>query len=344
MEKRGTTAPLSVAPMMDRTDRYYRVMMRAITRRTLLYTEMIPVTALLNGDQEHLIGFEELERPLSLQLGGSDPAGLAACARLAELRGYDEVNINVGCPSDRVQSGRFGACLMKEPELVAACVTAMRDVVDIPVTVKHRIGVDDLDRYEDMANFVEVVSAAGADRFSVHARKAWLQGLSPKQNRNIPPIRYEDVYRLKADFPHLDIEINGHVKTISEVQAHLEQVDAVMIGRAAWDNPFLFSTADRDVFGDTDAPLPTREAVIEEMSARMRRDAADGVPQSRYLRPMLNLFTGVAGARRWKQTISQRGYGRNATPHVLDEALAAIQEVWSRSAHRLDDHAAFRAR
>lgn len=344
MDKRGTTAPLSVAPMMDRTDRYHRLMMRFITRRTLLYTEMIPVTALLNGDQENLIGFDEIERPLSLQLGGSDPEGLAACAKLAELRGYDEVNINVGCPSDRVQSGRFGACLMKEPELVAASVSAMRAAVDIPVTVKHRIGVDDLDRYEDMAHFVEVVSAAGADRFTVHARKAWLQGLSPKQNRNVPPIRYDDVYRLKADFPDLDIEINGHIKTLDETRAHLERVDAVMIGRAAWDNPFLFSAADRDIFGDADAPIPTREAVVAQMAERMRQDAAAGVPQSRYLRPMLNLFTGVAGARRWKQTISQRGYGRHATPDVLDEALAAIQEVWERSPHRLDDHAAFRAR
>jgi len=343
MEKRGQTAPISVAPMMDRTDRYYRVMMREITRRTLLYTEMIPVTALLNGDQEHLIGFEDIERPMSLQLGGSDPAGLAACAKLAELRGYDEVNINVGCPSDRVQSGRFGACLMREPELVAASVSAMRDAVDIPVTVKHRIGVDDLDRYEDMAHFVEVVAAAGADRFTVHARKAWLKGLSPKQNRTVPPIRYDDVYRLKDEFPHLDIEINGHIKTLDEIRTHLERVDAVMIGRAAWDRPFLFSTVDQELFGD-DTPVPTRDEVVAAMSERMKRGVAAGIPQSHFLRPLLNLFNGVPGARRWKQTISQRGYGRSATPHVLDEALAAIQEVWDRSAHRLDDHAAFRSR
>ena len=344
MQKRGTTAPLSVAPMMDRTDRQYRLMMRAITRRTLLYTEMIPVTAILNGDQEHLIGFDEIEKPLSLQLGGSDPAGLAACARLAQVRGYDEVNINVGCPSDRVQSGRFGACLMREPELVAACVAEMRQAVDIPVTVKHRIGVDDLDRYEDMARFVEIVSAEGADRFTVHARKAWLKGLSPKQNRNVPPIRYEDVYRLKRDFPHLDIELNGHVKTLAEVSTHLSSVDAVMIGRAAWDNPFLFVDADAGVFGDLSRERPTRHAVVEEMAARMARGVVAGEPRSAYLRPLLNLFAGVPGARNWKRTISERGYGRNASPDVLVLALDAIESVWKRSSHRLDDHTAFRSR
>lgn len=335
MEQRGETIALSVAPMMDRTDRYYRVMMRAITRRTLLYTEMIPMTALLRGDQEHLIGFDEIERPLSLQLGGSDPAGLAACAIIAEKRGYDEVNINVGCPSDRVQSGRFGACLMREPELVAACVSEMRAAVDIPITVKHRIGVDDLDRYEDMAHFVEVVAAAGADRFTVHARKAWLKGLSPKQNRNVPPLRYDDVFRLKADFPHLPIELNGHVRSLDEARAHLGRVDAVMLGRAAWDEPFLFAEADA-MLGDTEARPTSRAAVVALMEERMRRAVAAGAPQSPYLRPMLNLFAGVPGARRWKQTISQRGYGRNATPDVLTEALAAVEAVKTHSAHRLD--------
>lgn len=344
MEKRGHTPPLSIAPMMERTDRPFRWMMRCITRHTLLYTEMIPVTALLNGDEEHLIGFDEIEKPISLQLGGSDPKGLARCAQMAQARGYDEVNINVGCPSDRVQSGRFGVCLMKEPSVVADCVAAMRDAVDIPVTVKHRIGVDDLDRYEDMAHFVDIVSAAGADRFTVHARKAWLKGLSPKQNRTIPPIRYDDVYRLKREFPHLDVEINGQIHDLESTKEHLKHIDAVMIGRAAWDHPFLFADADSVIFGDHSQPRPTHHDVIEKMAHQMAFAVASGAPQGRYLRPMLNLFTGVPGARTWKRTLSERGYGRNASPTVLQDALNAVEAVWARSSHRMDDHAAFRQR
>ena len=255
--RRGPLARLSVAPMMDRTDRFFRLFMRQLTRRTLLYTEMVTARAVLHGDRERLLGYHPSEHPLALQLGGSDPGELRECARVAQDRGYDEVNLNVGCPSDRVQSGSFGACLMKTPAVVAACVAAMREVTDIPVTVKHRIGVDDLDRYEDMADFVRTVSEeGGAVRFSVHARKAWLKGLSPKENRSVPPIRYEDVYRLKAELPHLDVEINGHVKTLDEVREHLRRVDAVMIGRAAWDDPYLFARADRDIFGEAAAPVP----------------------------------------------------------------------------------------
>jgi tRNA-dihydrouridine synthase A len=323
MQPRAQTPPLSVAPMMDRTDRFFRLFMRQITRRTLLYTEMVTSRAVLHGDRARLLDFDPSEHPIALQLGGSDPAELAQCARIAEAWGYDEVNLNVGCPSDRVQSGAFGACLMKTPELVAQCVAAMRAATDLPVTVKHRIGVDDLDRYEDMARFVTIVSQAGADRFSVHARKAWLKGLSPKANRNIPPIRYDDVYRLKADFPHLPVEINGHIQTLDETLAHLARVDAVMIGRAAWDSPFLFAEADRRIFQDT-APPPTRHAVAEAMKAPIEAARAQGTPPRWFLTPMLNLFAGVPGTRRWKRTLVERGEEGAA---AIDAGLAAVAAV-----------------
>lgn len=256
--------PLSIAPMMDRTDRHYRYFMRQITRRTLLYTEMVTTAAILHGDQEQLLGFSPEEKPLVLQLGGDNPNHLATCAKIAEDIGYDQVNLNVGCPSDRVQNGNFGACLMAQPELVAKAVEAMQKVVNIPVTIKHRIGIDDQDKYEDMANFVRIVANAGCQHFSVHARKAWLQGLSPKENRTIPPLRYEEVHRLKQEFPQLFIEINGGFKTLTEVKDQLQFVDAVMIGRAAYDHPYLFATADQEIYGEKTPPL-TRQEVIEAM-------------------------------------------------------------------------------
>ncbi len=312
--------------MMDRTDRFFRLFMRQLTQQTLLYTEMVTARAVLHGDRERLLGFYDTAHPIALQLGGSDPAELAECAKIAEDWGYDEVNINVGCPSDRVQSGAFGACLMKNPALVAACVTAMRAATTLPVTVKHRIGVDDLDAYEDMARFVSIVSESGADRFSVHARKAWLKGLSPKANRNIPPIRYEDVYRLKADFPHLPIEINGHIKSLDESLAHLTRLDAVMIGRAAWDNPYLFAEADRRIFGAT-TPIPTRQEVAEAMKAPIEAARARGIPPRWFLTPMLNLFSGIPGTRRWKRTLVERGAeGAGA----IDAGLAAVAAVAAR--------------
>lgn len=255
---------LSIAPMMDRTDRHYRYFMRQITRRTLLYTEMVTTAAILHGDQEQLLGFSPEEKPLVLQLGGDNPNHLATCAKIAEDMGYDQVNLNVGCPSDRVQNGNFGACLMAQPELVAKAVEAMQKVVNIPVTIKHRIGIDDQDKYEDMAHFVRIVANAGCQHFSVHARKAWLQGLSPKENRTIPPLRYEEVHRLKQEFPQLFIEINGGFKTLTEVKDQLQFVDAVMIGRAAYDHPYLFATADQEIYGEKTPPL-TRQEVIEAM-------------------------------------------------------------------------------
>ena len=301
---RGTTRPVSVAPMMDRTDRHFRFLVRCISKHTLLYTEMLHARAVLHGDRDRLLGFDPEEHPISLQIGGDDPVTMTEAARIAEDRGYDEVNLNIGCPSPRVQSGNFGACLMRDPERVAACVAAMRSAVSIPVTVKTRIGVDDWDRYEHMLHFVDTVSAAGSDRITVHARKAWLQGLSPKQNRNIPPLRYPEVYRLKQERPELVVEINGGIKTLDDFDAHLEHVDAVMIGRAAWDNPMLFAEVDRRYFGGTD-PVPTAAEVVERYAPYAQRWLArPGYKATRIHRNLLNLFAGRPGAKRWKQALS----------------------------------------
>lgn len=324
---RAPTPPLSVAPMMARTDRHFRVMLRQLSRRTLLYSEMVVTGAVLRGDAARHLDFDAVERPLSLQLGGDDPADMATCAKMAEDWGYDEVNLNIGCPSDRVQSGNFGVCLMGQPERVAACVEAMRAATTLPVTVKHRIGFDALDRYEDMLNFVDVVSAAGADRFTVHARKAWLQGLSPKDNRNIPPLRYPEVWRLKAERPHLPIEINGGIKTLDAAADHLEHVDAVMIGRAAWDSPWIFARADSRLFGVPDPDLQPR-AVIEAMMAHADRwmSASDRHRLGPVARPLVHLFSGQPGSRQWRRTISEEAFREGAGPEVIDAAWRAMVE------------------
>ena len=307
--------------MMDRTDRHYRRMMRCITRHTLLYTEMVHVRAVLNGDKEYLIGFDPIEHPISLQLGGDDAQQLAEAARIAEDWGYDEVNLNVGCPSERVQSGNFGACLMRTPQTVADAVAAMRDVVHIPVTVKCRIGVDDHDAYEDLLTFAEQVMAAGSDRISVHARKAWLKGLSPKQNRNIPPLRYHEVHRLKAEHPEWPVEINGGIKTLELTAAQLEHVDAVMIGREAYDQPMLFADVDRR-FYDDDHPIATREEVVREMAEYAARWAGPDWKMTRISRHLLNLYAGVPGARRWRRHLTEHSVGSGAPASVFLDALA----------------------
>jgi tRNA-dihydrouridine synthase A len=322
---RGQTWPLSIAPMMDRTDRHYRYCMRQITRHTLLYTEMITTAALLHGDRNKLLGFSEAEKPLALQLGGDDPAHLAACARLAEDWGYDEVNLNVGCPSDRVQHGHFGACLMAQPALVARCVAAMRQATTLPVTVKHRIGIDDLDRYEDMAHFVYTVAQAGCDRFIVHARKAVLQGLSPRENRTVPPLRYDDVYRLKADFPTLRIEINGGITTLPQATAHLQYVDGAMLGRAAYDYPYLFAEADALCCGDT-VPPRTRRQVLEVMLAYLERWTVQGLPPYRIVRHLLNLFAYQRAARLWKRSLSERTWAPDTAVAALREAMSLVPD------------------
>jgi tRNA-dihydrouridine synthase A len=320
---RGQTWPISIAPMMDRTDRHYRYFMRQITRYTLLYTEMITTAALLHGDRDRLLGFSDVENPLALQLGGDDPTHLALCARLAEDWGYDEVNLNVGCPSDRVQHGHFGACLMAQPALVARCVEAMRQATTLPVTVKHRIGIDDLDRYEDMTNFVRIVAQAGCDRFIVHARKAVLHGLSPRENRAIPPLRYDDVYRLKTDFPALRIEINGGITTLQQASAQLQHVDGAMLGRAAYDQPYLFAEADALYFGDV-TPPPARRQVLEAMLSYMECRIAQGLPPYRIVRHLLSLFAYERAARLWKRCLSERTWVPETTVAALREAMSLV--------------------
>jgi tRNA-dihydrouridine synthase A len=317
--------PLSVAPMMDRTDRHFRYFLRLLTRHTLLYTEMVTMQAVLRGDRARHLDFDPSEHPIALQLGGDDPQALAECARIAVDWGYDEVNLNVGCPSDRVQKGSFGVCLMKRPERVAECVAAMQAVVDVPVTVKHRIGVDDLDAYEDMLHFVDRVAEAGCVRFTVHARKAWLKGLSPKQNRNVPPLRYADVHRLKTERPHLEIEINGGIRDLDVTQDQLAHVDAVMIGRAAYDDPWLFSAADARIFGAPAQTLSRHDAARAMIDYAAQRQAA-GDRVHHVVRHLHGLFQGVPGARKWRQGLNA-ATRPGASPAVIEAALAAVPEL-----------------
>lgn len=317
--QRDCSALVSLAPMMDRTDRHFRFMLRQISRRTLLYTEMITTGALIHGDADRHLRFHGDEHPVAVQLGGDDPAALAQCAKMSEDAGYDEVNLNVGCPSNRVQKGCFGAILMRRPEHVADCIAAMRDAVSIPVTVKHRIGVDELDAYEDLANFVRVVAEAKPARFSVHARKAWLQGLSPKQNRTVPPLRYDDVYRLKRDFPDEVIEINGGIKVLSDVLTHLDQVDAVMIGRAAVDDPWIFSDVDALVYGGDHRP--TRRAVIEAVAEYADRHLAEGGKLHHVSRHLLHLYRGCTGAREWRRRLTESSQHPDPRGSMLLDAI-----------------------
>lgn len=321
MNPRGVLRPLSVAPMMDHTDRHLRWVLRQLTRQTLLYTEMIVGLAIRHGDRQRLLGFDPEEGPVALQLGGDDPALLADCAAVAWDFGYDELNLNVGCPSDRVQSGCFGAVLMRSPERVADVVAAMRARVPLPVTVKHRIGVDELDRYEDLHRFVTTVAAAGADRFVVHARAAWLQGLSPKDNREIPPLRYPDVHRLKAELPHLRIEINGGIRTLDDTEAQLARVDGVMIGRAAIENPMMLALADQRIYGSTAPPIGPDE-LVERVAGYLGAAATLPGFKPRYvLRHLVNLFAGLPGARAWRRTLVGRA------DEGVDGLRAAFAEV-----------------
>jgi tRNA-dihydrouridine synthase A len=312
--------------MMDRTDRHCRYFLRQISRRTLLYTEMVTSMAILHGDKDKLLGFDRTEQPLALQIGGDNPQDLAKCAQIAEDFGYDEVNLNVGCPSSRVQNGNFGACLMLQPERVAECIAAMVSATKIPVTVKHRIGVDEVDRYEDLVKFVSIVSQTGCQRFSVHARKAWLQGLSPRENREIPPLRYEDVHRLKQDFPHLSIEINGGFTSLGQVQTQLQFVDAVMIGRAAYDNPYLFAEADRLIYG-ADLPIPSRQEIVMAMLPYIDVWVGKGWKLNSITRHMLQLFHGQPGSRIWKRLITERSVLPHAGAEVLEQALAEMSDI-----------------
>ncbi len=322
---------LSIAPMMDWTDRHCRYFLRLIARRALLYTEMIPTGAILHGPRPRVLRFDPAEHPVALQLGGADPDELARAAGFGQAAGYDEINLNVGCPSDRVQSARFGACLMAEPELVAACVQAMRQSVDLPVTVKTRIGIDAQDSYDFLHRFVSTVAAAGCGTIIVHARKAWLSGLSPKDNREIPPLRYELVHRVKRDFPDLEVILNGGIRTLEQARAELAEVDGVMLGREAYHNPYALAAWERALYGSAD-PLPERAEIVERLLPYARRELAEGTPLRAITRHILGLFNGLPGARAWRRHLSEAANCQNAGPELLLEALARIRPVPPRAA------------
>ncbi|QJD98993.1 tRNA dihydrouridine(20/20a) synthase DusA [Massilia forsythiae] len=321
---------LSVAPMMDWTDRHCRVFHRHITRHTWLYTEMVTTGALIHGDVERHLRYDDIEHPVALQLGGSDPADLAKSARLGEQWGYQEINLNCGCPSERVQRGAFGACLMGEPQLVADCVKAMRDAVSVDVTVKHRIGIDYNEEYGFVRDFIGTIADAGCNTFIVHARNAVLKGLSPKENREIPPLRYEVAYALKREFPDLEIIINGGVKTDDEIARHLEHVDGVMIGREAYHNPYLMAGWDARFYGD-DAPAKTREQVLEAMipyiADQLRRYGPLGLRLNGITRHMLGLMAGLPGARAYRQCLSDSRKLAEGKPELLLEAAGRLRQA-----------------
>ena len=309
---------ISVAPMMDWTDRHCRYFHRLLSPHARLYTEMVTSAALVRGKQMRLLEHSQQEHPLALQLGGSDPHELAQAARFGAEAGYDEINLNVGCPSDRVQAGRFGACLMREPALVGDCVKAMRDAVSVPVTVKCRIGVDDQDDYAGLQHFTETMLEAGVGVLAVHARKAWLQGLSPKENRDVPPLDYERVYRLKREFPQLIVVINGGITTIEQVQAHLAQLDGVMLGRAAYHDPYLLAQVEAVIYGE---PLPQRADVLRHLQSYVEAELARGTALKHISRHLLGLYQGEPGARAFRRTISEGAHLPGAGWQLLEQAL-----------------------
>ncbi len=315
---------VSVAPMMGCTDRHDRFLLRLITRRALLYTEMIPVQAIVRGDRDRLLAFDAAEHPLALQIGGSEPEAMAQGSAIAQARGYDEVNINVGCPSDRVRAGRFGACLMAEPERVAACVAAMRSQVSIPVTVKTRLGIDDRDSLRELFRFVETVADAGCDTFIIHARKAWLDGLSPRQNRTVPPLRHDWVYALKRRYPALTVVVNGGVRTRADICRHLgEGMDGVMIGREAYANPYCLARIDQDFFGVEHGPRSRRE-ILQGYLDYCQRQLSDGCRLHALARHVVGLFHGEPNSRRWRRYLSEHAHRQGAGVDVI---RAAAQHV-----------------
>jgi len=314
---------LSVAPMLDWTNRDFRYFLRLISKHSVLYTEMVTTGALIHGEQERFLAHDISEYLLALQLGGSNPEDLAKCARMGQDAGYSEINLNVGCPSDRVQSGSFGACLMAEPKLVAEGIAAMQAEVTIPVTVKTRLGIDKLDSYEFLTDFIGTVAEAGCDLFILHARKAWLQGLSPKENRDVPPLDYQRVYQIKQDFPQLHIDINGGIKTLDEAKQHLEQVDGVMMGRAIYHDPYLLAEADKELFADNHS-IPSRKQVIEQMLPYIERRMTEGRPLKSITRHLLGLFQGQPGAKAWRRHLSEQAHLKGADIDVVLQALALV--------------------
>lgn len=320
----------SVAPMLDWTDRHERYFLRLLSQHALLYTEMVTTGALLHGDRARHLDFSQAEHPVALQLGGSEPDDMARCAELAQQWGYDEVNINVGCPSDRVQSGRFGACLMAEPQRVADCVKRMQAACDIPVTVKSRIGIDEHDSEDFLQQFIETVAEGGCDTFIVHARIAILAGLSPKENRDIPPLKYERVHRLKQRYPDLKISINGGFKNLPDCQAQLAHVDGVMMGREAYQNPYIMAGVDHEIF-NTDSPAPTRNDVMQRYLAYVSDQLAEGTSLQHMTRHILGLYKGQPGGRLFRRHLSEHAHRKGATISVLEDAVALAEAAIQRS-------------
>lgn len=316
----------TAAPMMDWSDSHCRSFWRLLTKQTVFYSEMITTGAIIHGDRKRFLDFNACEHPLALQLGGSDPKALAECARIAEDWGYDEINLNCGCPSDRVQNGMIGACLMAEPALVADCIDAMQRAAQIPVTIKHRIGIDDMEDYAGLVDFVSTVAATGCNTFIVHARKAWLKGLSPKENREVPPLQYDKVVQLKKDYPHLEIIINGGITTLEQSLNLLEQVDGVMLGREIYSNPYLLAEVDQKIYGAS-TPVASREEVMEGFMAYAEEQMHKGVRLNYMTRHILGLYQGMPGARRFRRVISEQAHKPDAGIDVLKRALEALNDV-----------------
>lgn len=315
----------AVAPMMEWTDRHYRYLARLMTKQTRLYTEMVTSGALIHGDRKRFLQFNQSEHPIALQLGGSDPVEMKQSAIWGEQAGFDEININVGCPSDRVQSGRFGVCLMREPDQVAKCVSAMRDAVSIPVTVKCRIGVDNDDSYQFLTDFINQVANAGCETFILHARKAWLKGLNPKQNREIPELDYQRVYQLKRDYPDLNIWVNGGIESIDEVRNHLSHVDGVMIGRHAYKHPLFLLDVDKKIFNSSEYDSSSIEEIILKYTNYVEDNLKLGVPLNAMAKHILNMYQGVAGAKRWRRYLSEHMHASGAGIEVIHGALQALK-------------------
>jgi tRNA-dihydrouridine synthase A len=313
--------------MMDCTDRHNRFFLRLFSDEILLYTEMVTAQAVIHGDRDYLLGFDQKEHPVAVQLGGSDPELLAQAAAICEQYGYDEINLNVGCPSDRVQSGTFGACLMAHPETVADCVQAMRAVTSLPVTVKHRTGIDDQDSWERLVRFVQIQIEAGTAALIIHARKAWLKGLSPKQNREIPPLQYDWVYRLKEMFPETEIIINGGIKTLHECRQHLAGVDGVMLGREPYANPYMLATVDAEIFALQQQHIPSRMEVLQRYYPYIEQQLSAGAPLSRFIRHFIGLFHGQPNGRLWRRYLSDNAFRKGAGIEVLEEAASLVQSM-----------------
>lgn len=311
--------------MLDWTDRHQRRFMRLITKHSVLYTEMITTGAIIHGGAERHLKYNQEEHPVAVQLGGSDPKDLAHCAKICEDYGYDEINLNVGCPSDRVQNGRFGACLMAEPELVAECMSAMANVVDVPVTVKSRIGIDELDSYEHLHHFINTVQSAGVKTFIIHARKAWLSGLSPKENREIPPLRYDIAYQVKKDFPELEIIVNGGVNTLEQAEEHMQHADGVMIGREAYHNPYFLVEVDNRFYGKS-YPIPSRIEIAREYMDYVQSQLDQDIYLGHMTRHILGLFFAQPKGKLWRRYLSENAYKKGAGLEVLEGALAIYEE------------------